>query len=375
MTGVDLKCETFSKIKVKAIAIMMYRIVQTTGKTISGGVPIGLMSSLYQVATEYLVTRPVNKPPPRQSVKEKINFIIHRCIFNFLSIFGSSSVYRYSKNSSIFFKRSNHVKILIIGVGYVGMHLLKSLKDLNHIVYTTTRDPLKFQLLNQISDQCFLLDGNFEEELDKLFDLIDTVVILVASKGKEDYLTTYLKTALMVTKLLKKKNRPIHLIYTSSTSVYEGISEKIALEELKLSPPSKNGQILLETENCYLEYPHTTILRLSGIFGPGRKIEKRARMLSQKIMEGTGDEPTNHIHLKEIIRTILFFISEKQEGVFNVVQDHHPTRKELYDPICLKASIPLPVWKNDASRVEKNYEVSNEKIKQLGLEIKNWELV
>lgn len=59
----------------REIAIKTYKIVQTIGKTMFGGVPGARIKSLYHVLMLCSVTRPQSQPPPTIKIIEKNKFL------------------------------------------------------------------------------------------------------------------------------------------------------------------------------------------------------------------------------------------------------------------------------------------------------------
>lgn len=254
------------------------------------------------------------------------------------------------------------MKLLLIGVGYVGMALLNALQNSNHELYVTTTQPSKVELLQSHAKGVILLE---DQALQDIIQHCDAMVVMVAPKNKQNYEETYLNTAKAISSALKEREKPFYIIYTSSTSVYERIEDEWATEDLVLKPTSHNANLLLQTENVLIDCAATCVLRLGGIFGPSREVINRAKYLSGKEMPGTGNEPTNHIHLDDIVSAITFCLDHGLTGIYNVVNDEHPTRKELYDTLCKKISLPSPIW-HPPLPSPKDYKVSNQKIKDAG---------
>ena len=99
-------------------------------------------------------------------------------------------------------------------------------------------------------------------------------------------------------------------------------------------------------ENTYHECANDLItvctLRLGGIFGPGRDLLERAKKLSGKTLPGTGNEPTNHIHLDDIVSAILFCLDKRLSGTFDLVNEEHRSRKQFYSSLSSLLKLPPP---------------------------------
>lgn len=256
------------------------------------------------------------------------------------------------------------MKIVLMGAGYVGTALLRRMIDLSYEIYITTTREEKIETLQPYGKEVLLLKDHFNDRFQNWLLSCDALIVLVAPGTLRNYEKTYLETAKTIASVLKKREKRLHLIYTSSTSVCEGTDADWITEEMELSPLSENGKILLETEKVYLQsHADVCILRLGGIYGPQRELIDRARRLSGKEISGSGNEPTNHVHLDDIIHAIVFCLDHRLIGIYHLVNDDHPTRKELYGSLTASIDVPSPIWTSNA---QNGYRVSNQKIKQAG---------
>lgn len=258
------------------------------------------------------------------------------------------------------------MNIVLIGAGYVGTALLSALQGSGHDLYVTTTQSQKVSALQPFAKEVLLLNAQSENKYEEWILSADAILVLVAPGKSGSYRECYLNTAQKIASILCKRSKAVHLIYTSSTSVCESNHEEWISEETPLFPQSENGKILLETEECYLHAEaDACVLRLGGIFGPHRTIANRAKFFSGKTLPGTGNEPTNHIHLNDIVRAIIFCLDHRLTGLFHLVNDDHPTRKQLYGHLCKELQLPPPQW--DGSILPKGgYKILNEKIKKAG---------
>ena len=190
------------------------------------------------------------------------------------------------------------MKLILMGAGDLGMALLQFLQQGSDEIYVTTTDPNKVATLRNYATDVLLLHPDDNTALRDLIDTRDAMVIIGARKGSQSYEETYLNTAKRIAKSLQHRTKPFHIIYTSSTSVYEGTESEWATEDLPLNPTAENSKILLATEELLLKSANTCILRLGGIHGPKRELESRAHYFSDKELPGSGNKPINHSHLK-----------------------------------------------------------------------------
>ncbi|KAG6559727.1 hypothetical protein RHABOEDO_000817 [Candidatus Rhabdochlamydia oedothoracis] len=260
------------------------------------------------------------------------------------------------------------MKLLVMGAGYVGEALLRYLQIQKHKIFITTTRKERVNALSYYGHSVLLPIE--DKEFKELIDSCDGVIILIAPKNLQSYKEVYLQTAKRVSLVLKDRQTPFYLLYTSSTSVCEGQQNKWVTEDRVLCPKSENAKILLEAERSYLNCNASTcILRLGGIYGPKRELLDRVKHFSGKKMLSSGEEFTNHIHLEDIIAAIRFCLDHSLTGIYHLVNDDHTPRRELYSHLCQLAGIPSPIWSKDSSK--SSYKVCNQKIKSMGFIFKH----
>ncbi len=270
------------------------------------------------------------------------------------------------------------MKLLLIGVGYVGNKLLNSWQGCKDSFTATTTTPSKITEIesSKLVEKALLLDIKTSANVLEVSDSCDAIILTVAPKKESNYQETYLNIALSIKEALKKINRPIFLLYTSSTSVYGSCEGKVVAETTPLKATSENGKALVKAEeillSCNSDDVKVCILRLGGIYGPGRTLENRLKRMVNKNLSGTGQELTNHIHLDDITGAIEFCITKRIAGVFNLVNDDHPSRQELYVGLAQKMKLSEPKFGGPSPTCHlTNAIVSNEKIKSLGYQFKH----
>lgn len=255
------------------------------------------------------------------------------------------------------------MRILLIGAGYVGMHLLANWKENkdSFVVLTTTEEKKELlESLPRVEKVVF--------EIEEGLKFCEGVIVCVAPKDGRSYEETYLKTAYSLSCLIQKQKKPLYLLYTSSTSVY---GNSIAGMKVGSKQHLSKQKILMKTEevllSCASQEVTVCILRLAGIYGPGRSLKERAERLSGKVWPGKGDRPTNHVHLYDVIGAIVFCFQDQLSGIFNIVSDAHPTRADLYGKLCEAQHLPPPLWNPHLPEVHgSNSSISNQKIKDEG---------
>lgn len=255
-----------------------------------------------------------------------------------------------------------------MGMGYIGTPLVPMLQLAGHLTCVTTTQESRALQLQEQGYEAIWLSNPYCVELKEAIDRSDGLIILIAPKKPELYEATYKGTAEALFSMLHDRKRPFHLIYTSSTQVYEGHQPHVVDEKTPLHPQSDKALCLLQAEHLYQKLPvDTCIFRLAGIYGPDRSLRARADYFCGQTVPGTGNEWTNHIHQQDILKAILFSINHRLCGTYNLVCDDHPTRQELYGHLCQSMNLQEPIWNPSLPLTRGGgYWVSNEKIKEAG---------
>lgn len=262
------------------------------------------------------------------------------------------------------------MKVGILGCGYVGQAVASNWKQQGHYVTVTTRKLERIHELQTISDQVFILEKN---NLQYFLANQEAILISVAPDPYSDYITTYLKTAQQVVENLPNAPQLQQIIYTSSTSVYGDYGGSWVNEGTEVHPTNERTAILHKTEQTLLRvsssHLNVCILRLAEICGPGREIKnKLIRMQKEsRSFPGDGKQFTNLIDLKDIVSAIDFAVQNQLNGIYNLCNDLHIPRQQLYEEICEQENLGSITWDPSLPSIHGgNKRVSNQKIKDCG---------
>jgi len=263
------------------------------------------------------------------------------------------------------------MKAAIIGCGYVGTAVAKYWQAQGLDVLVTTTRQERVAELREIANQVVVLNGTEGDRIQSaLFDR-QVVLLCVASKRGASYAQTYLETAKTVAQVLP--HTPVEqLIYTSSCSVYGEHNGAWVTELMPPMPITGNGKIIEETEATLLSAPSprqkVCVLRLGGIYGPGRTLEKIYSRAAGTTQPGKGEEGTNWVHLSDIVGGIDWAKEKQLAGRYNLVQDEVPMVKDLIGSVCDRHNLAPVQWDDAQPSTRKNVRVSNRKIKETGYE-------
>jgi len=269
-----------------------------------------------------------------------------------------------------------HQNIAVIGCGYVGGEAAQIWRGRGHHVTGTTRHPERLNSIAQVAQKGVLLKGNNESEFASLIASNETLLLTIGADRPEDYDSAYRQTAQIFRHLALEMDAPRRLIYTSSAAVYGDHHGRFVDEESDLLSKTEQGKILIETEHLYHSLTelgwHVTIFRLAEIYGPGRELSKRIQQHQSHPFPGNGEQYTNMIHKADCATAIDYVLRHHLEGIFNLADDDHPTRKELFDSVAAKHHLPAPTWDPKLTGLHQgNKRISNHKIKSEGFTLKH----
>jgi nucleoside-diphosphate-sugar epimerase len=267
------------------------------------------------------------------------------------------------------------MNVAIIGCGYVGSKVAQYWQQQKSFVVTaTTTTPQRVTELQGVAQRVAVVKGNDAEGLKSVLKNQDVVLLSVGARGADFYEETYLQTAQTLVSVLQQIPSVQQLIYTGSYSVYGDKNGVWVDEESPVTPVNSSGQILSETEQVLLANKNgnlrVCILRLGGIYGPGRELVKIFGRYAGTTRPGDGKDVTNWIHLDDIVSAIEFARYYRLEGIYNLVDDAHLTSGELLDRIFEKHNLPKVTWDSTQKSMRPyNAKVSNQKIKDAGYEL------
>ncbi|GAB3547892.1 NAD-dependent epimerase/dehydratase family protein [Arthrobacter tumbae] len=174
----------------------------------------------------------------------------------------------------------------------------------------------------------------------------DVVVIALTADGRTEaaYRATYYDgTANLLAALARDGIVPRRIVFVSSTAVYGNDDGGWIDENTPPSPSTATGAVLRETEELLTERaPQSVLLRLSGIYGPGR-----TRLIDQvrngKTQSGGAPHWTNRIHRDDAAAAITHLAGLETPARSYLGTDHEPALLgEVQTFIAAELDVPLP---------------------------------
>jgi nucleoside-diphosphate-sugar epimerase len=266
------------------------------------------------------------------------------------------------------------MRVLIIGCGYVGLPLGAELARQGHEVFGIRRTPETAEL-NAAGIKPIVGDITHPGFLALLPPDFDWVVNTISSSrgSVEDYRSVYFEGTRRLIEWLQRDSRPGRYIHASSTSVYGQTDGSLVTEESRAEPASPTGQVLVDTERLLLEEARqgwpAIILRLAGIYGPGRGHLFRQLLRGEARLAGDGSRIINMIHRDDVVGAIVAALERGGPGeIYNVVDDEPAAEREFFGWLCeqLGRSLPPPASAIELAARKRGFtskRVSNRKLR------------
>ena len=274
-------------------------------------------------------------------------------------------------------------QISILGCGWLGLPLAKTLLENGFSVNGSTTSNEKLSVLENLGIQAYLINltptlskGEGGETIEAFLKSSKTLIIDIPPKlrgnSKEDFVGK-IKTLIPFI----EKSSIENVLFISSTSVYGDTSTALSVtEETKLNPDTESGRQLVQTEQLLQSNSNfkTTILRFGGLIGEDRHPIKF--LAGRKNIENP-NAPINLIHQEDCIGIIMEILrpfgklkagsaqNDKLERneTFNAVAPFHPSRKEYYTQKAIDLALDLPEFNAENSNFGKT--ISSSKVEKV----------
>ncbi len=216
------------------------------------------------------------------------------------------------------------MRVLISGCGYVGSALGLLLTAEGHTVFGLRRNT------KALPPAIKSISADLSKPLspDALPPNLDAAVHAVSPGNSKDeaYTLAYTQGPRNLLAALEPQRKTLRFIFVSSTGVYAQKKGEWVDEDSPATPETTSGRRLLEGERLVLGGPFpATVLRLGGIYGPGRTstIERALRTLRIAPQE---DPPryTNRIHRDDCAGALRHLILLPDPDPLYLGVDHEP---------------------------------------------------
>jgi nucleoside-diphosphate-sugar epimerase len=247
-------------------------------------------------------------------------------------------------------------RLVIFGCGYVGSALARTAVAAGARVEALTRNPAKATALRASGlANVVVAELSSADWHGQIAGGADFVVNCVSSGGggADGYRQSYVGGMQSILRWAAAGNAPAGtIVYTSSTSVYPQGDGATVDESAPADGATANGRILRESEIFLQNAPATAgrrwfILRLAGIYGPGRHhlLDQLREGMAQ--LPGSGATRLNLVHRDDIVAAILGCLHAPAAvtgGIFNVADTGPAMRAEVVRWLVRRLGCALPAF-------------------------------
>jgi len=260
--------------------------------------------------------------------------------------------------------------ITILGCGYLGSALAKQCISKGWTVSALTRNSAKAKDLRAMGVdkviEAQIEDENWHDQLDSSQDFVVNCVG-AASSDAQGYISSYIEGQDSVMKWLKQGSVKT-FVFTSSTSVYPQSGKRFVDETASCVGVSEKGGLLLAAEQkCFppvSSISRSFILRLSGLYGPGRHLLMNKVKQGEDI-DGNEDRILNLIHRDDAANAVISCLQADASNlgrIYNVSDGTHATRGQIVAWLAESLNLSTPSFKGDDEEGTPNRKVSNNRI-------------
>jgi nucleoside-diphosphate-sugar epimerase len=271
--------------------------------------------------------------------------------------------------------RDGRLNLFIFGIGFSGIEIAKAALERDAQVAGTTRSEVKSAKLAALGIEPFLFDGSAANS--KLADRLKGVSHLIVSIGPDEAGDPVLNA--LGSQVCAIMPALEWIGYLSTVGVYGDHDGAWVDEGTQCRPVSDRSIERLKAEAAWralagdISSP-LAILRLSGIYGPGRNTFVNLEDGSAKRIIKPG-QYFNRIHVADIAGTAMLLARQKADGLFNVTDDEPAPPQDVvtYAAKLMGVEAPPETRYEDASMspMARSFygevkRVSNAKIRKMG---------
>jgi len=210
-------------------------------------------------------------------------------------------------------------QVFIFGAGYSGKAFARA-NPAAATIFGTTRSPEKFESLSQAGIAPLLFDGTLTPEISNALKTTTHLIVSVAPEEAGDPVLNAARATIA-------KDMPAleWIAYLSTVGVYGDHGGGWVDETAECRPVSKRSVMRVAAEQDWLQLGEeigrpVAILRLSGIYGPGRNaLINLAEGTARRLVKP--GQVFNRIHCDDIAGALWHLAERNLGGIFNVTDD------------------------------------------------------
>jgi len=245
-------------------------------------------------------------------------------------------------------------RLVIFGCGYVGSAVAQAALVAGARVEALTRNPEKAAALRAAGlTKVIVADLASTDWHAQLEGGPEFVVNTVSSGGPGQYWQSYVVGMQSILSWAAAAPQPVGtMVYTSSTSVYPQGGGVVVDESAEAPGATPNGATIRQSETLLEHAPASAIvrhfiMRLAGIYGPGRHHLLDQLREGAATLNGSGSHRLNLVHRDDIVAAILACLQAPAavgSDVFNVADTAPALRGEVVAWLAQQLGRPVPAF-------------------------------
>lgn len=262
-------------------------------------------------------------------------------------------------------------RILLLGYGDIAQRVARLLVRRTWEAVGVCRHPEDKEAVEGV--ELVAADATNEQDLRRLFsDRFDAVLVTMTPDGrdKDAYHKGYVIPCRHLQQVLGQLAEPPRVIYVSSTGVYGQRDGEWIDENSPTEPDRDTGRMLLQAEQAIAGcHAPTTILRCTGIYGPGRdRLREMIRAGEATITPAW----SNRIHADDVAGFIAYLLTQMDEpdSLYLVTDDEPAQMETVYSYIARQEGIePAELPRSDKVGPRGSKRCSNKRLRATGYEL------
>lgn len=249
--------------------------------------------------------------------------------------------------------------VLVVGAGWIGGALAQRLSESEVRVVATTRSgewrggepappAVEMRRLDLLRDP--------PESIAQAFAGVRAAVACLAPGRDQDRRALYVEGARRFATGCAQA-RVTRAVWCSSTSALAAVDGWVD-EETTTWPTEERGRIQRQAEQVFREGCEAAgrpwvILRLAGLYGPGRELARiYLRGGGADPLPGDGLEPTNLVHRDDVLTAVgaALRLDPRISALVHVCDEDHTARRDVAARIAAAQGLPPPRWERDGDR-------------------------
>ena len=239
--------------------------------------------------------------------------------------------------------------VAVLGCGWLGLPLARALVAAGYPVHGSTTTPGQLLTLRDAGIRPYLLrlaptlTATDTDTLQALLQGVETLILNVPPTRGAGSPEAYPAVLSLVAEAVTAAG-VAHVLLVSSTGVYPDearlMQEPDACASLEAEAPLLRAEALFQG-------PAHTVVRLSGLMGPGRP---PGRFLAGRSGVAHGEAPVNLIHLHDCVGLLMRILELGLWGyTLNASANSHPSRRTFYTAAAARLDLQPPTFAEGTS--------------------------